>query len=94
MKKPEDSQISALSIALQFGYTIAIPLIILALLGRFLDKQFDTSPWLLIAGIILSMVVSSVALVMKFTKIMAQITQEDQKKKEMPPSPGNSDKTK
>lgn len=74
------SQLSALSIALQFGYTIAVPIVILALVGRLLDKRFDTSPWMLIGGILLSIAISSVALVMKFTKILAQINEESAKK--------------
>lgn len=78
----KEQEFSALKLSLEFGYTIVIPLVALALLGRLLDKQFDTSPWLLIIGVILSMIVSSVALVMKFKKIITQIdtTSESQKK--------------
>ncbi|MFA5030895.1 MAG: AtpZ/AtpI family protein [Patescibacteria group bacterium] len=76
------STFSALKLSLELGYTIAIPIVVLALVGRLLDKKFDTSPWLLITGIILSMVVSSVALVLKFNAIMKNIQEEDKKEKE------------
>lgn len=80
------STISALSIALEFGYTIAIPIVVLGLGGRLLDKKFDTSPWLLVSGIVLSIIISSAALVMKFTKILRQIEEENkEEKKEQPP---------
>jgi len=75
------STFSALKLSLELGYTIAIPIVALALLGRLLDKKFDTSPWILIAGIILSIIISSVALVVKFNTIMRKIQQEDKEEK-------------
>lgn len=67
---------STLRIAWGFGYTIVIPLVVLALLGRLIDKHWNTSPWGLIVGIIVSIVLSSIALVMKFSKLMAEINAE------------------
>lgn len=58
MKKSE-KQFSALGLAWELGYTIAVPLVIFALGGRFLDKKLGTSPWLLLAGILLSIAISS-----------------------------------
>ncbi|MBI3120318.1 MAG: AtpZ/AtpI family protein [Candidatus Kerfeldbacteria bacterium] len=46
------------------GFNIAVPLVVLAILGRALDQRWGTSPWLLLLGIGLSLVVSSF-LVMK-----------------------------
>lgn len=69
----KEQQFSALKLSLEFGYTIVIPLVVLAIVGRLLDARFDTSPWFLITGVILSMLVSSLALVMKFKKILGQI---------------------
>ncbi len=59
--KPEknDKQFSALGLAWNLGYTIAVPLVVLALAGRYLDKKLGTSPWILLAGILLSIAVSS-----------------------------------
>ena len=50
---------SAISLAWELGYTIAVPLVALALLGRFLDKKLGTAPWLLLVGILVSITVSS-----------------------------------
>lgn len=65
-KKPENSW-SALSLAWELGYTIAVPLILFALGGRYLDKKLGTSPFLLLAGILFSITVTS-WLVYKKTK--------------------------
>jgi len=72
----------ALSYAWQFGYTIAIPLVVLALGGRLLDKKLGTTPWLFIIGIIISIFISSTALMIKATRIFAQIEKEARKEKE------------
>jgi len=58
MTKNKDS-FSALGLAWQLGYTIAVPLVALALLGRFLDKKLGTSPFLLLAGILVSIGVTT-----------------------------------
>ena len=54
-----DKQFSALGLAWNLGYTIAVPLVALALGGRFLDKKLGTTPWLLLLGILVSIAVSS-----------------------------------
>jgi len=64
--KPEKSW-SAVSLAWQLGYTIAVPLVLFALAGRFLDRKFGTTPWLLLAGIILA-IASTTWLIWKKTK--------------------------
>ncbi len=63
----------AVGLTFQFGYTITVPLIALVLLGRFLDKRFNSSPLFLIGGIVLSMIISSIVLFIKMKKIMAKI---------------------
>ena len=50
---------STWQLAWELGYTITIPIVALALVGRMLDKRFETSPWLLLAGIVVSIIVSS-----------------------------------
>ena len=72
----------ALSYAWQFGYTIAIPLVVLALGGKLLDKKLGTTPWLFIIGVIVSIFISTTALMIKATKIFAQIDKEARKDKE------------
>ncbi len=63
---------SALRLAWQLGYTIAIPVVILALAGRYLDKKLGTSPWLLLGGILLSITVSSYAIYKKTLDIIGK----------------------
>jgi len=72
-KKPKpDESWSAVSLAWELGYSIAIPLVVFALLGRFLDKKLGTSPWLLLAGILLSIAVTSWLVWQKTKKIIEQ----------------------
>ena len=72
LMKPEkpDKQFSAVSLAWQLGYTIAVPIVALALLGRFLDKKLGTSPWMLLCGILLSVAISSWAVYKKTLDIL------------------------
>lgn len=58
-KKEINSQWSVFSLAMELGYLIAIPIVVLALLGRFLDKKLDSSPWLFLAGICISIVLTT-----------------------------------
>jgi len=70
-----DSKISsgafkALPLVFELGYLIALPLVGLALLGRFADKLLGTTPWLLLTGIIISIALSSYIVYRKVTKII------------------------
>jgi len=47
----------ALSFIGSIGFATAIPLVGLALLGRYLDKVFNTSPYLLLLGIAVATVI-------------------------------------
>ena len=58
MKKNE-KQFSALKLAWDLGFTIAIPLVVFALTGRFADKKLGTSPFLLLLGILISIGLTS-----------------------------------
>jgi F0F1-type ATP synthase assembly protein I len=72
MDKIDDNQKpwSALGFAWQLGYSIVIPIVVFALIGRLLDKKLDTSPWMLLAGILISIVVTTVLVYQKTIKIM------------------------
>ncbi len=61
---------STWQLAWELGYTITIPIVALALVGRMLDKRFETSPWLLLAGIVVSIIVSSFMVYRKVKKIL------------------------
>lgn len=79
-KKTEKFAWSALSLAWQLGYTIAVPLVILALVGRILDKRFGTSPWLLLVGIFLSLIISTLAVYYKAVKILSETERANKRK--------------
>ena len=79
--KEKNQSWSALSLAWQLGYSIAIPIVVLALGGRMLDKKFNTSPWLLLAGILLSLVVSTFAVYFKTIKILSEAGLENKENK-------------
>lgn len=61
---------SAFALGWEMGYTIAIPLVIFALMGRLADKYLGTSPLFLLGGIIFSIVVSIALLYKKINKIL------------------------
>jgi F0F1-type ATP synthase assembly protein I len=65
-----DKSFSAVGLAWELGYTIAVPIVVLALLGRYLDKKLGSSPWLLLLGILVSVAVSSWAVYKKTLDIM------------------------
>ncbi len=79
--KEKNQTWSALSLAWQLGYSIAIPLVVLALGGRLLDKKFGTSPWLLLSGVILSLFVSTFLVYGKTIKILSETEKEQKDKK-------------
>jgi len=69
-KDDKNKTFSALSLAWELGYSIALPLVIFALLGRWLDKKFATSPWLFLLGIILAVTISSYLVYRKTMEII------------------------
>lgn len=70
LEKGELPNWSAWQLAWELGYTVAIPIVALALLGRFADKAWGTSPWLLLAGIVGSIIISSFLVYRKVKKIL------------------------
>jgi F0F1-type ATP synthase assembly protein I len=58
-QQKQDNNPLAISFALELGYSIAIPLVVLALGGRFLDKKLGTSPFLFLSAVVLSVFLSS-----------------------------------
>lgn len=75
-KNKDQQSWSALSLAWSLGYLIAVPLVILALAGRYLDKKLNTAPWLLLAGILISISISSY---MVYKKSIEIITKSEKK---------------
>ncbi len=61
---------NAWQLAFELGYTIAVPIVLFALLGRWADNSWGTSPWLLLAGILISILISSFVVYKKVSKIL------------------------
>lgn len=70
----------ALGLAWQLGYVIVIPLVVFGLIGRFLDKKYETAPLLFFMGIILSLIVTSIWMIKNLKQFMEKQTKDDNKK--------------
>lgn len=66
----EKNLFSVVSLAWELGYVVAVPLIIFALVGRFLDKKLETSPWIFLLGVVISIIVSVFMVYRKADKII------------------------
>jgi F0F1-type ATP synthase assembly protein I len=66
----KDNAWSAVGFAWELGYSIAIPLVLFAVGGRYLDKKLGTSPWLLLGGLFISIIISSFVVYKKTVKIL------------------------
>ncbi len=72
----------ALGFAWKLGYSIAVPLVLLLLVGRWLDQRLGTAPWLLITGLVVSFVLTNVLM---FREAMRVMQQADGEHKDVPP---------
>jgi F0F1-type ATP synthase assembly protein I len=70
---PQPVPFRPLQLAWGLGFRIAIPLIVFALLGRLIDRMVNTSPLFLFAGIILSIVVSTLMVYREARKFLQEI---------------------
>jgi F0F1-type ATP synthase assembly protein I len=70
MEKEEAKKVGLLSLATELGFSIAIPIVVLALAGRLADKYLGTSPLLLLIGVLLSVFISSFMVYKKVIKII------------------------
>ncbi len=68
--KEENKNWSALGFAWELGYSIAIPLVLFAMGGRYLDKMWGTSPWILLLGIFISIIATTFVVYQKTVKII------------------------
>jgi len=59
-KKETPNNFKMWSLAWELGYIIALPIILFALIGRFLDKLYQTGPLFLLSGILLALVVTGI----------------------------------
>lgn len=72
MKSEKTIFFRTLGLAWEMGYAIAGPLVVLAFLGRFLDKKYETSPIALLSGIFLAMIISGAVVLKKTKKILEE----------------------
>ncbi len=68
--REEKNEFNVLGMALNLGWMIAGPLVALALLGRYLDRVYNSSPWFIIAGLLLALTISSVLVYRIVRKVM------------------------
>lgn len=59
----------ALNLAWELGYMIAIPIALLGFGGALLDKKAGTSPLFLLSGIVLSIIISGIAVYRKIKRL-------------------------
>jgi len=74
-----DGSWSAVGFAWELGYSIAIPLVLFTLGGRLLDKKLETSPWLLLLGLFISIIVTFYIVYQKLMKIIKDQDSQDKK---------------
>jgi F0F1-type ATP synthase assembly protein I len=70
------SLLQTISLSLQLGFTIALPLIIFAIGGRILDKKFGSTPLFLLVGIILALIISTILIYQKIKIILKEFEKE------------------
>ncbi len=70
VKNEKENTWSAVGLAWELGYMIAIPLVIFALGGRLIDTRFGTSPVFLLAGILFSIFITSWIVYKKIAKLL------------------------
>lgn len=68
--KPVMPKAELVSLVFELGFTIAIPIVLLALGGRVLDNHLHTSPLLLLVGIGLAIFITSFLVYKRITKIL------------------------
>lgn len=72
-KKAKSAMWIALGLAWELGYLIAIPLVVLGFIGAYMDRKFETSPLLLLIGIVLAFVITSIGIYRKIAQITSEI---------------------
>lgn len=77
--KQENKTWSLLGFAWNLGYSIVIPLVLFALGGRFLDKTWGTSPWMLLLGILFSIIITTFIVYSKTIRIIKSNSNDSHK---------------
>ncbi|MBI2644938.1 AtpZ/AtpI family protein [Candidatus Uhrbacteria bacterium] len=77
MQKNTEHPWKLVSFALELGFLITIPLLALALAGRFLDATLKSSPLFFLLAVILSIVISSSIVVKKVGVLIGEEENRD-----------------
>ena len=77
--KNTKSTFQALGLAWELGYTIAIPLVVLALAGRLADRWYGTSPLFLLVAVFISVLISTWLVYRKTKSIVTQTDSQNHK---------------
>lgn len=75
--KRKDGDLSLLSLAWELGYIIAIPIVVLAIGGAFLDEKMGTSPWMLLVGVTFSILITSFMVYLKVARLMTNLSDDE-----------------
>ncbi|HIP51242.1 MAG TPA: AtpZ/AtpI family protein [Campylobacterales bacterium] len=67
------NDLSMLSLVWELGYMIAIPIVVLAVGGAWLDKKMGTSPWMLLLGVGSSIIMTSFMVYSKVAVLMSDL---------------------
>ena len=62
---------------------IAVPIVIALYVGKFLDKTFNTEPFIFFALTSISFLVSTFAIYYEYTKVLKKIEAENNKKEDL-----------
>lgn len=58
------------SLSMELGFIIALPLVALGLAGKWLDNKFETEPLFTLAGIILAITATTIWLTRRFRELL------------------------
>src|SRR5689334_16103165 len=67
---PKFDRWSMVNLAFDLGFVIALPLVALGLLGKYLDGRMGTEPWLTVLGILLAIATTTIWLTQKLKGYM------------------------
>ncbi len=73
LKAPKSPTWQAFSLAWELGYSIAVPLVLFALGGRWIDRTYGTTPWFLLGGMGLAITFTTILLIRKFSSLMRDV---------------------
>ena len=56
---------------------VALPVVLALILGKYLDKRYDTSPWIFLGLTAVAFIISMVAIIMESVKYIKEISPEE-----------------